>query len=182
MEVTVRQFNIFDHCHSRNITFLDASFDGQDEHPNGNIQVGQQWVTSQLRSLFESSSWKNSVLFLTYDENGGFFDHAPPPPACAPDQRLPQGDSLSTSDLFDRYGFRVPFVAISPYVKHHYVSHTVFDHTSILKFIENKYNLPALTSRDANADGFSDIFDYSHPILETGNLPTTEPNPERSCN
>jgi len=89
---------------------------------------------------------------------------------------------LSTSDLFDRYGFRVPFVAISPYVKHHYVSHTVFDHTSILKFIENKYNLPALTSRDANADGFSDIFDYSHPILETGNLPTTEPNPERSCN
>ncbi len=68
---------------------------------------------------------------------------------------------------FDNLGIRVPFVAISPYVKHHYVSHNVYDHTSILKFIETKFNLPALTNRDANADGLMDLFDFASPDVNT---------------
>ena len=57
----------------------------------------------------------------------------------------------STYDGFHRYGFRVPAVLIGPYVKRNYVSHVVYDHTSILAFLERKWNLPALTYRDANA-------------------------------
>lgn len=146
------------------VAFIDANENaGEDEHPNANPQIGQAWVAARLQALMNSPSWKDSVLFLTYDENGGFFDHVAPPSACPPDNHLPRD--------FDRYGFRVPFLAVSPFAKRHFVSHKVYDHTSILKFIETKYNLPALTGRDANADGLLDMFDFSHPNYALPKLP-----------
>ena len=60
---------------------------------------------------------------------------------------------------FDRYGFRVPCAVVSPYSKKNYVSHTIYDHTSILKTVEEKWNLPALTRRDANANSLFDMLD-----------------------
>ena len=63
-------------------------------------------------------------------------------------------------DGFDRYGFRVPLVVVSPWAKKHYVSHRVYDHTSILRFIEARWELAALTRRDANADPLFDLFDF----------------------
>jgi len=164
------------------VVFLDSSFDGEDEHPNGNIQIGQAWTAKTIHSLMSSKSWKDSVLFLAYDENGGFYDHVAPPEACAPDEIPPMLQNDSVPGNFNRYGFRVPFVAVSPYVKHHYVSHSVFDHTSILKFIEVKFNLPALTRRDANADGFTDIFDFKNPVLQVKDLPPAVIDSTKSCN
>lgn len=68
---------------------------------------------------------------------------------------------------YDRLGIRVPFVAVSPYAKYHSVSHRVHDHTSILKFIEAKFNISALTARGANADDLFDVFDFEHPDFGT---------------
>ena len=62
---------------------------------------------------------------------------------------------------FDRYGFRVPLIVVSPYARQNYVSHEVQDHTSILRFIERKWNIGALTFRDANAADMTDYFDFS---------------------
>lgn len=163
------------------VVFLDTSAEGEDEHPDGDIQYGQAWVAKRVRSLMASSAWKNSVLFLTYDENGGYYDHVAPPDACAPDNVPPMLNEKSEPGAFDHYGFRVPFVAVSPYAKHHFVSHKVFDHTSILKFIETKFNLPALTARDANADAFSDVFDYAHPQFAIGALPEAKVEVARLC-
>ncbi len=149
------------------VVFIDSDMDGQDEHSPGNIQTGQAFVAEQVSALVRSSYWKSSVLFFTYDEAGGFFDHVSPPSACKPDSIEPK---LTTKNKFkgsfDQYGFRVPFVAVSPFAKPHYVSHVTHDHTSILKFIETKYNLPALTARDANADDLMDVFDFDHPHYE----------------
>jgi phospholipase C len=64
---------------------------------------------------------------------------------------------------FARSGFRVPFLAISPWTKPHYVSHTQYDHTSLTRFIEARFGLPALTARDANATPPLDMFDFAHP-------------------
>ncbi|MGZ3698618.1 MAG: alkaline phosphatase family protein [Bdellovibrionota bacterium] len=164
------------------VVFLDASYDGEDEHPDADVQVGEAWVAKRVQSLVSSSAWKDSVLFLTYDENGGFYDHVAPPEACEPDGVLPILPAGWQPGRFDHYGFRVPFVAVSPYAKHHYVSHRVYDHTSILKFIEAKYNLPALTARDANADGFSDIFDFNHPVMEVTPFPALVSDPAKACN
>src|SRR5262249_17433264 len=99
--------------HLPQVAFLDARWDGEAEHPNANIQVGQNWVKARLTSLQRSSAWSSSAFFLTYDENGGFFDHVPPPPACLPDSKEPVLPEGSVAARFDRYGFRVPLIAVS---------------------------------------------------------------------
>jgi phospholipase C len=163
------------------VVFIDSGFDGLDEHPESNVQLGQRFVANRIRALMKSSYWKKAVLFLAYDEGGGFYDHVPPPAACKPDEIPPKLKPNSYPGQYDRYGFRVPFVAVSPFVKHHYVSHQVYDHTSILKFIETKFNLPALTARDANADAMMDLFDFSNPIWKVDSLPSAAVDPARRC-
>ena len=109
--------------------------------------------------------WKHTALFITYDEHGGYYDHVPPPRAIKPDSIAPM---LAPGDLpgsYDRYGFRVPLFVVSPWAKRNYVSNTVQDHTSILAFIERKWNLPAMTFRDANAQPMTDYFDFSKPAF-----------------
>lgn len=136
--------------------------DRSDEHPPADIQVGQKFVSDIVHALFKSPQWKTSALFLTYDENGGVYDHVAPPTACAPDATPPKLESGdTTAGGFDRLGFRVPLVVVSPYAKKGYVSHVQLDHTSITRFIQAKFKLPALSARDANAEPLFDLFDFS---------------------
>ena len=112
----------------------------------------------------KSPQWAHTALFITWDEHGGYYDHLPPPKACKPDAHAmmyEQGDT--TGGEFDRLGIRVPLLVVSPYVKPGYVGHTTYDHTSILRFIQAKFKIPALTARDANADPLMDMFDFSAP-------------------
>jgi hypothetical protein len=104
------------------------------------------------------------VVPIAYDEHGGYYDHVPPPPALAPDAippDVPAGES--TYNGFAQYGFRVPCAVISPYARPRYVSHRVFDHTSICALVEAKWNLPAMTYRDANAANMLDMLDLRRP-------------------
>jgi phospholipase C len=140
---------------------------GMDEHPKNNVQSGSHYISRFINALMASSSWKKSVLMLTYDEGGGFYDHVPPPSAVKPDAIEPITNPSDISGSFDRYGFRVPFMMVSPWVRKNYVSHTVADHTSILKFIETRFNLPSLTARDAAAHDLQDMFDFSGMSFET---------------
>src|SRR4029453_7328328 len=142
--------------------FGDVNVQG-DEHPPANVQTGQAFVAGAIESLMAGPLWPSSALFLTYDEHGGFYDHVPPPAACVPDDVPPmllEGDTVAD---FDRYGFRVPVVVVSPFAKKRFVSHVVHDHTSILRFIETRFDLPALTRRDANADPMLEFFDFADP-------------------
>ncbi|HXQ20603.1 MAG TPA: alkaline phosphatase family protein [Candidatus Acidoferrales bacterium] len=153
-----------------------------DEHPPANIQEGQRFAAQAIAAVLSSPAWPHTALFLTYDEHGGFYDHVPPPAACPPDDIAPMLDpSDAESDFpaqFDRYGFRVPMVMVSPYAKPGFVSHTIYDHTSILRFIETRFDLPALTDRDANAAPMLDLFDFSHPaLLDPPPLPTVTVDP-----
>jgi phospholipase C len=108
--------------------------------------------------------WEKSMLIWTYDEHGGYFDHVPPPPAVTPDAVAPEITvPPDQPGRYDRYGFRVPMGMVSPYAKPDYVSHVVSDHTSILKLVETKWNLPALTRRDANASNLLDMIDLKAP-------------------
>jgi phospholipase C len=152
------------------VSFVDGNFvgegpDGDDEHPPAQIQVGQDAVWKVVNAVLTSPQWAHTALFITYDEHGGEYDHVAPPDACAPDDIAPilTGTDIGTPGDFTRYGFRVPVVVVSPYAKKSFVSHTVYSHTSITRFIEAKFKLPALTARDANADPFSDMFDWTSP-------------------
>jgi len=111
--------------------------------------------------VIDSPLWPETALVFTYDEHVGFYDHVPPPAACPP------GDfpSDSPEGEFDRLGFRVPFIVVSPYARPGYVSDQVTDHSSVVRLLEARYLLPALTGRDANAWPLLDLFDFSGPAL-----------------
>jgi phospholipase C len=149
------------------VTFIDPIFEGptnveNDEHPSSNVQVGEQFVARVIRTLFHSPNWRSSALFLTYDENGGFFDHVRPPRAPRPDGIPPKLQRGDVKAGFTRYGFRVPVVVVSPYSRRHFVSHVVHDHTSILRSIETRFGLPPLTNRDRRARPMWEFFNFRH--------------------
>ena len=116
------------------------------EHPGyASLVQGQQHVASLIQAVQNSPYWKNTAIIITYDENGGRWDHvSPPAPA-------------------DRWGVgtRVPAIVISPWAKHGYVDHTQYETVSILAFIEKLYGLQPLGSRDAAANPLSNAFDFT---------------------
>jgi phospholipase C len=150
-------------------TMLDPNYDTTSEENPQDIQVGEEFVASVVRALVKAPTWKSTALFLNYDEHGGYYDHVPPPPAIAPDSippMLPPGDTTPLlPGGFNRYGFRVPLFVVSPWARANYVSRVVQDHTSITAFIERKWNLPAMTFRDANAHPMTDYFNFRKPAF-----------------
>ena len=144
--------------------FIEPNFRGDgsnDEHPPSNVQMGQAFVQLVVNALASNPKvWAKTVLFITHDEHGGFYDHVPPPEACEPDNIKPNDFA------FDRNGFRVPLLVVSPFARRHYMSHYITDHTSITRFIENRFDLPAMTSRDANAWPLLDLFDFDSTSVD----------------
>jgi len=98
----------------------------------------------------------------TFDEGGGYYDHVPPPAAVAPDDIGPDWPAPAYTG-FAQYGYRVPAVVVSPWSRANHVTSVVHDHTSILAMAERKWNLPALTHRDAAANDLSDFLDLNQP-------------------
>jgi phospholipase C len=159
------------------------AYNQDDEHPPAMMQGGQQFLSKVTKALMQSPQWSKSALFITYDEHGGLWDHVPPPKACAPDSYVPEPPEATAGEKFDRYGIRVPLIVVSPYAKKKYVGHHVYDHTSITRFIEAKFTLPAMTARDANAEAPYDLFDFSAPNM-TAALPpdiTVDPTALANC-
>lgn len=166
------------------VSFIDPIFLGgeqNDEHPPTNPQLGQAFVAAVVDAMFSSPQWPRSALFVTYDEHGGYWDHVPPPPACIPDDVPPLLRPGDVDARFDRYGIRVPLVVVSPFARRRHVSHVVSDQTSVLRFIQTRFDLPALTRRDANADPLLGMFDFANPaFLEPPRLPAAKIDTKRA--
>ena len=126
------------------VSFIKAI--GQNnEHPGyTSLLAGQQHVASLVQAVQSSAYWKSTAIIVTYDENGGRWDHVAPP-------------------AIDRWGpgTRVPFIVISPWAKHGFVDHTQYETVSVLAFIEKIYDVPALGTRDATANPFTNAFDFA---------------------
>lgn len=117
------------------------------EHPPNSICSGDSQTAQFVNAVMQGPDWSSTVIFVTYDDFGGFYDHVAPP-------------------QIDRYGLgpRVPLLIISPFAKRGYISHTLYEHSSMLKFVERRYRLPALTARDAAASDMLDSFDFAQPL------------------
>jgi len=140
--------------------FVDLSFfetSSNDDHPPSDVHAGQQLVLQVYRALAESPLWERTLLVITYDEHGGFYDHVVPPPCADDDPR------------FRRYGVRVPAFAISPWVAPRSVSHEVFDHTSIIKTILTRFcadadgAIPDMGARVAAANHLGSLLTLDQP-------------------
>src|SRR5689334_15275204 len=117
--------------------FNPFGFQQNDDHPPADITAGQDLVLAVYHALATSPQWEKTLLVIFYDEHGGFFDHAPPPEADDDDP-----------ETFGRYGVRVPAMIVSPWVEPASVSHTLFDHTSIIKTILLRFCAADLKHRD----------------------------------
>ncbi len=150
------------------VVFLDPSWsathsvDANDEHAPANPQRGQAYVREIVTRIMASDVWPRSAIIVTYDEHGGFFDHVAPPEACHPGDRSAE---TSVGGDFDRLGFRVPLTVVSPYARPGYVSDRVTDAASVLRFVQTRFLLPAMTGRDANAWPLLDMFDFETPTF-----------------
>jgi phospholipase C len=152
-----------------------------DEHPQNNVEDGAAVTANIINALMKSPNWKDSALFLSYDESGGLYDHVPPIETVAPDDK--EVSDLKPTDIcssgctgsaagFTRTGYRVPFTLISPFAKPHYVSHTPADHTAVLKYIEDRFGLPRLSARDAAQPSLDEFFDFSAPNMNPPSAPS----------
>jgi phospholipase C len=145
-----------------NVAFVDPDFSddfGGSYHPPDDIRKGEAFLASVYKAVTTSPQWKSSLLVITFDEWGGFFDHVVP--SVAP---LPSGERAAGNTDGLR-GFRVPTILVSPFVKRGHVSSTVYDHASVLKLIETRWGLDPLTVRDAQANDMMGELTIANPIL-----------------
>ena len=118
---------------------------GGDEHPSADVSVGQDSVANDIvNNIGGSAYWGSAAIFITWDDFGGFYDHVSPA----------QVDKYG-------YGFRVPCLVISPFAKKGFLDDAINDHTSILKFVESRFGLSPLSTRDAIANNMAEAFDFS---------------------
>jgi phospholipase C len=168
------------------VSFVDAPSStvtgGTDDHPFADIRNGDAFLSKMYYALVSGPGWPHSVLIVTFDEWGGFFDHVSPPRVVAP--------NAIDSDVVDGgvlLGFRVPTVIVSRFGRGFprlpRVNHSVFDHTSVLKLIEWRWNLLPLTSRDASAEigNLASALDFASPRTELPVLPFAIPVAKSPC-
>jgi phospholipase C len=171
------------------VSFVDPRFtdftpdnSGNDDHPPADIRAGDAFLSQTFQAVARGPRWSRTVLIVTYDEWGGFFDHVAPPRATAPngvDPDLVNGKAL--------LGFRVPTIVASPFSRgvpdDPKVKGMTFDHTSILKLIEWRFGLDPLTARDASLDvqNLARILKFKHPEATVPTLPAPDPPPPAPC-
>ncbi|HEX3597119.1 MAG TPA: alkaline phosphatase family protein [Polyangiaceae bacterium] len=144
------------------VIFVDGRLNQTDDHPPADVQAGEAWLKNIYDAAVVSPLWQKTALLFTFDEGGGFFDHVPPPEKTC----IARPNNSKDADFFE-LGVRVPLIAISPWARRHTVSHVQHQHTSITRFIELVFDLPAMTTRDANSDALLDLFDFTQDATKT---------------
>ena len=143
------------------VSIVSPGVSAYSEENPADVQLGEAYSSSIINAVMASPAWPKTALLFMYDEHGGYYDHVRPPAAVPPDDIAPGVDPAPGAPAaWNIYGLRVPAFVISPFARRNYVSHVVHDHTSVLRFIETKFNLGALTRRDANASNLLDCFDF----------------------
>jgi phospholipase C len=158
------------------VCFVDPGFLGEDngtstdDHPRADIRAGEQFLNRIYTAVTTSPNWSRTMLVINFDEWGGFFEHVVP-------RRAPD-----VSPVTALRGFRVPALVISPRARRGYVAHGTYDHTSILKAIEWRWNLRPLTPRDKAARNIAEVLDFSSPPKLTAPTFTVPPFTPTACN
>jgi phospholipase C len=158
-------------------SYIDPFFLGEeeggsnDDHPHADIRRGQAFLAKVANAVMSGPKWKNTVLVITYDEWGGFFDHVPPP-------SLPDAFVPTATEEHNTAGFRVPAYVISPFAKKGKVSSVQFDHTSFLKMVEWRWGLAPLTPRDTAANNLALALDFTFKNPTSSIPQPADPGPD----
>jgi len=138
------------------VTWIVPAASYSDHAGAGLTDEGPDWVASIVNEIGASQYWDSTVIFISWDDWGGWYDHVNPP----------QVDAMGL-------GFRVPLIVVSPYAKHGYISHVEHEFSGFLRYTEEVFNLPNLGTRDVSADDFADCFDYTQTPQPYTQIPVT---------
>lgn len=153
---------------------LNSYRDGNSQHPQGDVTRGEALIKSTYEAIRNSPAWNSSLLIITWDEHGGFFDHGVPPAAIAPGDTAPGSALNQYGFTFEQYGARVAAVIISPLIPRNLVDHRLYDHSSIPATVESLFGLAPLTARDAAAHHLDELVTLRTPRTDTPvTLPAT---------
>jgi phospholipase C len=156
--------------------FIEPDYDilhgfrnGNSQHPEGRVSAGESLIRDVYLAIRRSPLWEKSVLVIAYDEHGGFYDRVEVPSTTPPGDRAINHDKAEfPADFgFNLLGVRVPAVVVSPWIERGIIDSTLYDHTSILRTLEERFNLAALTDRDRVANSFSHLFTRTEPRDDT---------------
>jgi phospholipase C len=150
---------------------------GNSMHPLDDVVRGERLIKQVYEAIRNSPHWEHSMLIVTFDEHGGFYDHVAPGPAVPPGD-LETAGYVQHGFKFDRLGVRVPALVISPYTQRGVIDHTVYDHTSMLKTVELLFGMGNLTNRDQAAEDVLRLLPLTAPRTDTPTvLPPVAVNP-----
>jgi phospholipase C len=154
---------------------LDGTFEGgTSQHPLDGVAHGEALIKTIYESIRQSPHWNKSLLVVTWDEHGGFYDHVPPPSAVAPGDAGPSSTYNKHGFTFEQLGVRVPAVLVSPWIPKNCIDHQLYDNASIPATLRRLFGIPALTNRDAAARDVTPLLSLTAPRTDS---PTTLPNP-----
>jgi phospholipase C len=169
-----------------NVSFVDPAFDTEsngtsaDDHPLADIRLGERFIADTYHALADAGYLDNTVLVVTFDEWGGFYDHVPPPRVVDdtdPGSVDHTGDDSTPTEGrlvpdYRQLGFRVPTIVVSNLAPASVLHHAPFEHTSTLKLIESTFGLPSLTARDAHAENLGQVLRRTpRPPVPSGAIP-----------
>jgi len=170
--------------YSASYTFIEPDYHvaadfagGNSQHPKDDVTRGEALLKRVYETIRNSPHWEHSLLIVTYDEHGGFYDHVPPPRTVAPGDAITDPENNRYNFDFTQLGVRVPAIIISPLIPRGIIDHIVYDHTSVLATVEHIFGLLPLTERDRQANTLNHLFTLATPRADA---PRTLPDPVQS--
>lgn len=187
-EKNFRRFELFkqdvsDPLFSKSYVFIEPDYHaftgkyrgGNSQHPEDDVTSGERFLKGIYEMIRASPHWERSLLVITYDEHGGFYDHVVPPATVHPGDSITSPGNNHNNFNFKQLGVRVPTIIVSPFVEKGTIDHTTYDHTSILATVEKLFKLDgSLTERDRTAQNFNHLFNLKVPRTDA---PLTLPSP-----
>ncbi len=152
---------------------------GSSQHPLDDVTHGEALIKSAYEAIRNSPVWASSLLIVTWDEHGGFYDHVAPPAAVAPGDVAVTSGASQFGFTFQQYGLRVPAIAVSPLIPRNLIDHRIYDHASIPATVERVFGLSPLTLRDNLANSVASLATLAMPRSDA---PLTLPNPVAAAN
>jgi len=166
-------------------TFIEPSYGhlftdfkcGTSQHPLDDVTRGEALIKATYEAIRNSPVWSSSLMIVTWDEHGGFYDHLLPPPANAPGDTVPGAAYNQYGFTFQQYGPRVPAVVVSPLIPRNLVDHRLYDHASVPATLKACFGLNPMTQRDTNANHLMPLVSLASP---RGDTPVALPPPAQS--
>ena len=163
---------------------LSSFKSGDSQHPAGTLSAGERLISTVADAVISSPLWESSLLIILYDEHGGFYDQLPTPTGITPPGDDPCNATKAQNPpqpafAFDRYGVRVPAVIVSPWVKPGTVSHSLYDHSSVVRTLFRIFGLPGqLTNRDGDAASLDTLIEGELQAAPSVAMPRAPEPPE----